>query len=54
MYSITDNKEFIVSTINIILVGKNEENHEKNSKHYSEVAWQLCYIIVQIFLCPNV
>ena len=42
MYSITDNKEFIVSTINIILVGKNEENHEKNSKHVantcSEVA----------------
>ena len=32
MYSITNNKEFIVSTINIILVGKNEENREKNSK----------------------
>ena len=29
MYSITDNKEFIVSTINIILVGKNEESWEK-------------------------
>ena len=29
MYLITDNKEFIVSTINIILVGKNEESWEK-------------------------
>ena len=38
MYSITDNKEFIVSTINIILVGKNEENHEKNSKHVANTA----------------
>ena len=38
MYSITDNKEFIVSTIYIILVGKNEENHEKNSKHLANTA----------------
>ena len=29
MYSITDNKAFNISSIIIILVGENEENHDK-------------------------